>query len=99
MFHFFLARILILYNSLMRLGLVLDPVIEAIAKQALVQKSSLEAAGAIVVATSSPGLIPSLSLGAGWSRGQYGFHMDPCQTKLQHVWFCASVLFKLQMSC
>ena len=49
MFHFFLARILILYNSLMRLGLVLDPVIEAIAKQALIQKSSLEAAGAIVV--------------------------------------------------
>ena len=57
----------------------------------------MEAAGAIEVAASRPGLIPNPSWDVRWSWGQFGYYMEPCQTKLQPAWFCASVVFKLPL--
>ena len=67
-----------LRNSCYKLGLVADPVIEAIARlefeDGLRTESSLEAAGTLVVAAPSQGSILHHPGGAGWSLGRCGCH-------------------------
>ena len=66
----------------MQLGLVADPVIEAIAR---LEFENVEAAGTLVAAAPNPGSILHQTGGAGWSWGQCCCQKDPCQTKFR---FC-----------
>ena len=58
----------------MQLGLVADPVIEAIAR---LEFENVEAAGTLVAAAPNPGSILHQTGGAGWSWGQCGCQKSP----------------------
>ena len=97
------VRFRAIYKWYLQLGLVADPVIEAIAglefEDGLRRESSLEAAGTLVVAAPSPGSILHHPGGAGWSWGRYGCQKDPCQIKFQFCQVPRMGGIKLQLLC
>ena len=75
------------YINLLGWGPVADPIIQGIERPEF--GCSLRTvvlpgvASAVVVVTSSPGLIPNPSWGMGWSWGRCACCLDTSQTKLQ----------------